>query len=976
MSQLRPENALEVGGDASFYLDRIRQIDKIMEGPVRTLIELAEEGQEKGKMIDSAAEQLLYFPTWKSKGIEPQENKDYLLTQAICCGTLQRIWRLQRRFSWLDKKSKQQLENVREALVKSFTPKKPGDFDQCATLLYNETFGGLNPLTSSQVFRVLLNAGEDYAHSGIGFLAFFAMIWPLYRKFPNPLTIGARIEPWDVTAYVTAKCLLPIGTLQGIISRRAELFDDMADNLKELGKYADGTNARDRWLFNTELDDLYTNLFHVARYAIDRNAFIECAKEVQKLSDNRDGELDNPTIYSRVLCHTITAFKKVKTKAEAVLSEAENIVSQIEERILRLLRADDKVFAEKQLATEPLRLRLAKEHLENPKYWDDLVQAVEASIEVCSKALSELAVARTIDLEPRSSEKNERSAREEAITTALKRLAAANRNVSSVLEDPVKNAALWCRGVVDREIAHASAENVTDFDPCELVSGIAVAVRWNLMTTPLQVSDAVKKAIAGARSDGSWRSGKPFYSPNHAFGVWAMTSDIVWTLTSAIEKFPQVREADEKLFDFVNWLERTRITLPTCRPCVGWASERLREREKIHLATTALSINALLEGRDLAEYRLWQLCGKRFSVISIEKLLKEIDPVDLGAAHPKRLHRRLANMAQLAERNSTEAEYSLVLHGPPGSSKTKVAEALSAEMWKFFSGWGSKEPRLIRITPADFTRMGEDRLDSEARAIFDLISGVRAVTVFFDEIDDLLRQRNRSNERPTFMDLVVPAMLNRLADLRAACPRQEISFLLATNYVENIDSALIRKGRIDASIPVVYPDFESRKAIITREVAQRAPEKAREELSKFVDSSRCVEIARRMPGWPHSAITSLCGFLAKELQDTKERETAFKDILERAISAHESSFAMPGYEKRWKVERHSSELLNEYWHHLISQMEEPTQWKEHFERDKGICDSIRKLFSATNASNTPEALDKLLRTILEDEGRLPLSASA
>src|SRR6185503_3152029 len=187
----------------------------------------------------------------------------------------------------------------------------------------------------------------------------------------------------------------------------------------------------------------------------------------------------------------------------------------------------------------------------------------------------------------------------------------------------------------------------------------------------------------------------------------------------------------------------------------------------------ALSINALLEIRNLAEYRLWELCKKRFTVLSADMPLRDIDPVDLGATHPQRLHRKLEQMAYQARVKPEDADYSIVLHGPPGSSKTKLAEALSAEMWKYSSKWGPNEPRLIRITPADFTRMGEDRLDSEARAIFDLLSGVRGVTILFDEIDDLLRQRNTGKDRPQFMDLVVPAMLNRLADLRAACPRQE-----------------------------------------------------------------------------------------------------------------------------------------------------------------------------------------------------------
>ena len=77
-------------------------------------------------------------------------------------------------------------------------------------------------------------------------------------------------------------------------------------------------------------------------------------------------------------------------------------------------------------------------------------------------------------------------------------------------------------------------------------------------------------------------------------------------------------------------------------------------------------------------------------------------------------------------------------------------------MWKDSRRWGRKEARLIRVTPADFTRLGENRLDSEARLIFDLLGSVRAVTILFDEIDDLLRRRDVNNPSPKFMDLVGP----------------------------------------------------------------------------------------------------------------------------------------------------------------------------------------------------------------------------
>lgn len=946
---------------ASFYLARIRQIDRIVQGPVKTLIQLATQGR---------------IPTWFSPDLNPTQEENRL-TESVCCGTLQNVWRFRRRFSWLDKEAEKQLREVKVKLPDKFTPKRHG-FEQCARLLDSSTFGGLNPLTASQIFRILLNAGENYAHSGIGFLAFFAMIWPLCRRFPNQLTVGARIEPWEITAYVTAKCLVPIRDLQRIIERRANLYDDIINNLGKLGELkskADRNNPRNRWLFSVELDELSANLSHLSLLSIDKNAFQNCATAIQKLpakEDPRDS-------YNRVLQHLESALKRIRDTSRRVLDDANEIVEKIKDKIAKPLRANRKRPRDDSVTREPLLLRLATEHIGNSRYWEDLADAADESIGYCETALKELSAACKICPDKKGPHKPSSLRRE--IEKALKNLAVANREVKDVLNKPVHHAALWCRNVVDREIAHASAQNFTDFDPSELVSGIAVAVEWNLMSTQLQVSDAVRKAVAGARKDGSWRSGKPFYSPDHAFGIWATTSDIVGTLTNAIKQFPAIREADDELFNFVNWLERTQITLQTTSDLkkrksksaaskqlsseyVGWASEGLRDRRTIHFGASALSISALLAVRDLAEYRLWELCKKRFSVVSIDKSLREIDPVDLGAKHRNRLHRRLEQMALSAKNNDPSAEYSLVLHGPPGSSKTKLAEALAAEMWKFASRWGPNEPRLIRITPADFTRMGEDRLDSEARAIFDLITGVRAVTIFFDEIDDLLRQRN-TGTRPRFMDLVVPAMLNRLADLRSACPRQELCFVLATNYVENIDSALIRKGRIDESIPVVYPDFVSRIAIATDKLNDKLKPPAFP-ASEAIDCYR--QVATRTKSWPYLAIVSLCRFLSTSRLANKSGRKSFEKALDEGISRFGSSFSTPAYNDRWKcVGRYSQELLNEHIHHIISAPENPRDCGEAF-KDVEIRTKIIEL-SKGNAQLSDDGLDTLLHTISRKEGR-------
>jgi hypothetical protein len=424
---------------------------------------------------------------------------------------------------------------------------------------------------------------------------------------------------------------------------------------------------------------------------------------------------------------------------------------------------------------------------------------------------------------------------------------------------------------------------------------VSIAERWRNLSD-IEARDAIQKAAERGRGDGSWSTSQPIYVIKRVHGVWPSTPDVAWLLASAVAGRPNITEGDEALFRFVGWLEKTGVDLQGERS--GWSSES-REEDLIDLWATAVSINALVEIREIIEYRLWQLCEERFLVRRGRDLraLDEIDPVDLGAIHAQRLHRRLMVMARETAQEHVQSlkpaeppEYAFVLHGPPGSSKTAIAEALGSEMWR-----SQKASRFVRITPADFTRGGEVRLDREARFIFDLLTHVRGVTIFFDEIDDLLRQRAFGAE-PHFIKLLVPAMLNRLQDLRDAAPRQEICFLLATNYIDNIEPALTRPGRIDAAIPVPYPDAWSREAILENKLGKRS-----------IDDAVKNAIVERTAGWPWSTYKRLCDKIAAMKTVDWDEVSAQIEHLATAFESSDFYYFVP---KRWASGSHP--LMHEF----------------------------------------------------------------
>jgi DNA polymerase III delta prime subunit len=913
----QPDSRIPLEDEISSYILRLRQIDTILRGPVETLLRQAREAESLARESGSP-QPLPRFPAWISD-TETTPAPETDLTAGICLATLERFRTLRRRFPWLSKSWKEQGAAPVEYLSNLYLPKRgkgatPAEqdeadqkyFDHCCKLMDSRTFGRLNPITAAQVFRLLMLRGENAAHSGIGCLAFFAMVWPLYRTASRPpVRFGARIEPAEPSAYVTAKCVIPLLRLRDTCEHRAKLLRGLARRLVDLEAHST-RGERHHWTYCAELDALRHDVAEVADISILPAAFEALDGALGKEISELDADADLQQVQRRVREAVLRALQDLEKHARSIYADARVIHQQLGCQLVDLLADSDGLDKLRERQTSlpsDQRLRFVFASDEEPERYGEYLRELHRSA-VRAHRLSRCILRHLRD----STRLDLASAAADVLAAALTRLADVNTAVGKTVTRPVRAQAEWCQMVVNREIAYASAHNVSDFDPAELVNAIVVSVRQGLLTTRLQVSDAVSKVLLGAQRDGSWRLGHPFFSPDGTLVVRPPASDIVWALTAAIQHHPEIRVADAALFNFLDWLERTQKRLqhtppsrrsappprtpgtiiplpgvpvvgaaegpagedgaaaaapvlvhadeaaepgasaahetappagggpdphasaaappaaPAYRPApaeaaereydVGWSADRMRSPNRIHLTTTAYAINALLGIRDLVEHRLWELCERRFTVLEGSAGLKDMDPVDLMLPHYKRMHSTLTRMVRSTRIAAEDATYSMILHGPPGSSKTMVAGALAQEMWKGTRRWGKQGIRMIRVTPADFTRSGEDRVDFEAQLIFRLLSHVRGVTILFDEVDDLLRRRDLGpGHRPRFLDLVIPAMLNRLQDLRDDCVRQELCFVFGTNYIERIEPALMRHGRIDQKIAVVYPDYDSRCAI-------------------------------------------------------------------------------------------------------------------------------------------------------------------
>ena len=854
------EESLDQQPTAETYLRQIAEIDRLLKDAVTTLIQLSND------LPNAGDGKLPTAPAWLSEeGSEPESFSTLLF--AVLTSTLQRTYRVRRRLRWLTKQDHEDLIRLNREFPKRlmFPPEANPKHLAIIKHLAHPQFGALDPLTAAEVFLVLLQSGEILAHASIGFLAFFTILWAVTHREPRHGARGAALDTGPPTAAVTSKCLLPLRILTDTLNRRGRLYQALGRNVTELEQSVKKNNTQGRWEFATKLDVLTSSLNEMASIAINHDDFARRAGRLEEIATALGPNESVPKAWETVRNELHEVLKSLQQENKKILVDAENIVQgALKEIVEKLENPKSRGF----FLTDCRRFRKRGDD----EYWRLEVDAAKTAQETCANAIKTLkgSTEEVLKLPPKPNA--------DELTAIFNRLATASHAVAKDIEKQITDTAYWCSRLVQQEIANASAGNATEFDPAELAFAISVTQLW-LEMTDIEVSDAVDKVLVGMRNDGSWTHGHPVFLQGRLLGVWPGTVDVIWSLAIAVHKAPEVRNADPAFWRFLSWLDRTKVIVnnenPTRKPYVGWSTETVREGNTIDLWSTCIATNALLEIRDVAEERLWQLCRERFTVLETTTEFKGIDPVDLGARHGERLHYRLTRAIRLANAEDyKDAEYAFVVHGPPGSSKTVMAEALGNAMWKRLPA----HSRVIRITPADFTRSGEEGLDAEAHAIFRLLGGLRRTTIFFDEIDDLLRRRI-PGEEPSFIKLVVPGMLNRLQDLRNAAPHQQLTLIIATNFVDKMEPALLRPGRIDMVATISYPDAWSRRAIVERFTTPA---------SKLTPEQRTL-LATRTAGWPWTSLKSLCAKAENAARTASINTDRLNEIIEEGAEEFQTA---------------------------------------------------------------------------------------
>lgn len=179
----------------------------------------------------------------------------------------------------------------------------------------------------------------------------------------------------------------------------------------------------------------------------------------------------------------------------------------------------------------------------------------------------------------------------------------------------------------------------------------------------------------------------------------------------------------------------------------------------------------------------------------------------------------------------------ILFYGPPGCGKTLLAKAVASECSANFIS--VKGPELLNMW------VGES--EANVRDIFDKARSSAPCVIFFDELDSIAKSRSSGSSDAGVTDRVLNQMLTEMDGISA---RKNVFVIGATNRPDQLDTALLRPGRLDQLIFIPLPDQDSRSSIF-KATCRKTPLnrdvnlKAIAEMTKGCSGADIAEIVQR-----------------------------------------------------------------------------------------------------------------------------------
>jgi len=153
----------------------------------------------------------------------------------------------------------------------------------------------------------------------------------------------------------------------------------------------------------------------------------------------------------------------------------------------------------------------------------------------------------------------------------------------------------------------------------------------------------------------------------------------------------------------------------------------------------------------------------------------------------------------LSKKHGVVPPKAIVFFGPPGTGKTHFVKAIAGILsWKY-----------IEIIPSMLMADGVEKIGANLREVMEQARNLDEVVLFIDEFEEIAGSRDTA-------DRIDKSITNEFLKQIPLFKNQPNKILLvcATNYIRDLDAAMLRPGRFDCIIPVGGLDKEGRTTIL------------------------------------------------------------------------------------------------------------------------------------------------------------------
>ena len=390
-----------------------------------------------------------------------------------------------------------------------------------------------------------------------------------------------------------------------------------------------------------------------------------------------------------------------------------------------------------------------------------------------------------------------------------------------------RNAMLvWAWEVLGCQIALHEAKSAGR-DTDQLLYALVIATRFSAPSvyshSTTRYRDLVKKALEvffrAQDSTGTWVHHEPLFHYRESGNAYcyifeslapllknALRSDAAW-LRALLRPYAPA------LFDLLAYAEATKLPLGEGR-AIGWSSGHRTNMPVAESWATAAVFGCMQAMRRLVGIWAKEDALKELNhqtplespEEAISKLVERGNTWSDSSTVAEELMTMFVNPRRVIaapelidpdERSIRDTQArSAILFGPPGTSKTTLIQTLAAAI-----GW-----EYVELHPSHFVAGGLPNVQRTADEIFTRLMELDRAVVLFDEIDELMRERE--TEPDAFGRFLTTSMLPKLAEL---WKQRRLLYFVATNHVRYFDQALTRSQRFDALILVPPPAFAAKK---------------------------------------------------------------------------------------------------------------------------------------------------------------------